>query len=78
VQDVATRAGRTSLAPDELLVRIEIPKPKSTADRVTLFEKAGQPRAQTIATASVALVRSPRYLRMIARDGYANGYSRSI
>jgi xanthine dehydrogenase small subunit len=61
VVDLATGPGQTSIAPDEILTQVVVPKPKSKAhtdgdgQEVAFFEKLGPRKAQTIAIASVAL-----------------------
>jgi xanthine dehydrogenase small subunit len=59
VLELATGPGQTSIAPDEILTQVVIPKPKTHADgdgkEITFFEKLGPRKAQTIAIASVAL-----------------------
>lgn len=51
----ASGPGRTVLAPDEILIEIVIPKPRTSGHLVTFFDKVGARRAQAVAKASVAL-----------------------
>jgi xanthine dehydrogenase iron-sulfur cluster and FAD-binding subunit A len=54
VQDVVLGPGRTSIAPDELIVEISIPKRRHAGQEIAFFEKTGPRKAMTIAKASVA------------------------
>jgi xanthine dehydrogenase small subunit len=54
VQDVVLGPGRTSIAPDELIVEISIPKRRHDGQEIAFFEKVGPRKAMTIAKASVA------------------------
>jgi xanthine dehydrogenase iron-sulfur cluster and FAD-binding subunit A len=60
VVKLATGPGQTSIAPDEILTQVIIPKPKAHTDgegkEIVFFEKLGPRKAQTIAIASVALL----------------------
>jgi xanthine dehydrogenase FAD-binding subunit len=59
VVELATGPSQTSIAPDEILTQVVIPKPKAYTDgdgkETAFFEKLGPRKAQTIAIASVAL-----------------------
>ena len=59
VVELATGPGQTSIAPDEILTQVVIPKPKAHTNgdgkEIAFFEKLGPRKAQTIAIASVAL-----------------------
>mgnify|MGYP001826225805 CR=1 FL=1 len=59
VVELATGPGLTSIAMDEILTRVVIPKPgrqpNGAEQEIAFFEKLGPRRAQTIAIASVAL-----------------------
>ena len=55
VEEVATGPGETTLAGDELITKIVLPKQASSgAERVCFFEKQGPRRMQTIAVGAVA------------------------
>ena len=55
VEEVATGPGKTTLASDELITEIVVPKRVSSGtDRVYFFEKHGPRRMQTIAVGAVA------------------------
>jgi xanthine dehydrogenase small subunit len=59
VVELATGPGQTSIAPDEILTQVVIPKPRThtagDGQEIAFFEKLGPRKAQTIAIASVAL-----------------------
>jgi len=55
VKDLATGPGQTVIAPDEILVEVQIPKRKGKGQEVAFFSKFGARNRQTISMASVAL-----------------------
>ena len=59
VAELATGPGQTSIAPDEILTQVVIPKPKAHTSgdgkEIAFFDKLGPRKAQTIAIASLAL-----------------------
>ncbi len=55
VSKLATGPGQTVVAPDEILTHIIIPKTERDGEEITLFDKLGPRKVQTIAIASVSL-----------------------